>query len=267
MSPSSPQSSQTARQPPALNIRSDQQATLPQAVRISSSSSSGLIATTFTQNEIIRTISTEQMKEDVSLYPDLPFVPVQRKSSVMPQPLSQSADCTTSMALLENFMEPSSVKSRYSYHYEAKCASLALHFGPLFVKRLSKQQEETYEVSSNGYWGFNVAVRLPLNFMSRIVFTLYAMKHPQQCLSFSLRWNVSFPRIVPNSAPIWRLTRNGDITTMEDLFKTGKASLHDMYSDGTNLLHVSFSVLDISGILILIRLLLGRTTTRSLSIS
>ena len=239
MPPSLPQSSQTARQPPASNIRGDQHATLPQAVRISSSS--GLITKTFTHNEVIRTKSTEQTKEDVSLYPGLPFDPAQRKTNLMSQTLDQSADCNTSMALFENFMEPSSVKSKYSYYYEARCGSLALHFGPLFVKRFSKQQEENYEVPSNGYWGFNIAVRLPLYFLSRIVFTLYAIKQPEQYRSFSLRWNISFPRIVPCSAPIWRFTHNGDIVTMEELFKTGRASLNDMYSDGTNLLHVSLS--------------------------
>ena len=178
---------------------------------------------------------------DISLHPGRRFVQTRARTSLMDQHLSQSAHCSSLMPFLESFVEPSSIKSNYSYLFQARCASLALCFGPLIVKRFSQRQEEIYEATSNGYYGLSIAVKLPLSFMGRVTFTLFAIRQSRQYLSFSLQWNVSLPKVVSHSAPIMRLARNGEIPAMEDLFKTGKASPYDVKFDGTSLLHVSFS--------------------------
>ena len=156
------------------------------------------------------------------------------------QSISPSASRRSFNYFLENFYEPSSIKSNHSYLFETKFVSMALRFGPLIVKRFSQEQEEFHEVSSKGYHGADIAIRLPFWFLARVNLSLFAMRQSHQCLSLSLQWNVSFPKVVPNSAPIVRLARIGDICAMEDLFKSRRASLSDSKSEGTGLLHVNY---------------------------
>lgn len=176
---------------------------------------------------------------DTMSYHGLTIAPTQQKMKMTDQSTSQSASRRSFKYFLDNFYEPSSIKSIHSYLFEARFVSMALRFGPLIVKRFSQQQEEFYEVSSKGYHGASIAIRLPFLFLARVNFSLFAMRQSYQCLSFSLQWNVSFPKVVPNSAPIVRLARIGDIYAMEDLFKSRRASPSDSKSDGTGLLHVN----------------------------
>ena len=155
------------------------------------------------------------------------------------QAIDPSADRSSFMLFLENFLEPSSIKSIHFHLYEARWVFIALHFGPLIVKRFSAQQKEIYEISSGGYNGVNATIWSPLYLLGRVSFSLFAIRQSYQCLSFSLRWNISFSRVVPNSASIVKLTRAGEITATEDLFKSGKASPSDVKPDGTTLLYVS----------------------------
>ena len=173
----------------------------------------------------------------IELYPSTSVAPAQYETNIKDQSIGPSADRSSYMLFLENFLEPFSVKSLHFYLFEARWISIALHFGPLIMKRFSPQQEELYEVSSDGYYGVNATIWSPLRLLGRISFSLFAIKQSYQCLS--LRWNVSLLRVVPKSAPVMRLTRAGDIAAIEDLFKLGKASLSDVKPDGTTLLHVS----------------------------
>ena len=200
-------------------------------------------------------------------YHGLIVAPTQQKMETTDQSVSQSGGHRSLTYSLENFHEPSSIKSNHSYLFEARCVSMALRFGPLIVQRFSQQQEEFFEVPSAGYHGVSVAIRVPFHFLARVTLSLFVMRQSYQCLSFSLRWNVSFPKVVPNSAPIVRLARIGDICAMENLFKSRRASLSDSKSDGTSLLHVSYLLVTaVRILLILYRLLLRRTITSSLTI-
>ena len=218
---------------------------MPEAAR--SPLAASLITKRVKNKQVNPTQSRAPGNRYVGLQPGLSFVQAQEGTEAMDQALSKSAACSSLTRFLESFIEPSSVKSNSSYRYDVKGASLALRFGPLIVKRFSQQQVEIYEVPPDGYCGLSIAIRLPKYFMTRINLALFAMRQSRHGLSFSLQWNVSFPRVIPSSAPVMELARNGDISTMADLFKTGKASPNDVQSDGTSLLHVSACFSDLFG--------------------
>ena len=193
----------------------------------------------FTNLGVNSTQSTNQVNIDVEPHTTISVAPAQHETNIKDQSIGPSADPSSYMSFLENFLEPFFVKSIHFYLYEARWISIALHFGPLIMKRFSPQQEELYEIASDGYYGVNAMIWSPLCLLGKISFSLFALRQSYQCLSFSLRWNISFSRVVPNSASIVKLTRAGDITAIEDLFKSGKASPSDVKPDGTTLLHVS----------------------------
>ena len=83
---------------------------------------------------VIRTQSIKPVEENIELHHSLPVVSAQQKTDIMDPFLGQSADRSSLTCFLENFVEPASIKSNHSYLYEARCASLALSFGPLIVK-------------------------------------------------------------------------------------------------------------------------------------
>ena len=56
-----------------------------------------------------------------------------------------------------------------------------------------------------------------------------------------MQWNLSFPRVVPFSAPVMKIAYSGDMVGMENLFMAGKASPTDVRPDGTSLLPVGTS--------------------------
>ena len=179
------------------------------------------------------------MKKDIES-PHRPSVTrAQHETNMKDQTIGSSADRSSFILFLETFLEPSSIKSIYFYLYEAKWVSLALHFGPLIMKRFSPQQKELYEKSRGDYYGVNATIWSPLYLLNRVSFSLFIIRQSYQYSSFSLRCNISFPRVVYNSASIVEMTRAGDITAIEDLFKSGKASPSDVKPDGTTLLHVS----------------------------
>jgi len=53
-----------------------------------------------------------------------------------------------------------------------------------------------------------------------------------------MRWNISFPRIVPTRADIFEFVLTGNLTAVELMFSTRKATPWDTTRDGRGLLHV-----------------------------
>ena len=229
-----PTSPQTPSQRQAVHALIDQH---PKT--ISYSPLTNLVTTNAENQGVICTQSTNPVKKDSESNYGTSVAPGQYETNMKDQAIGSSADRSSFMLFLENFLEPSSIKSIHFHLYEAKWVSLALQFGPLIVKRFSPQQKELYEISPGGYYGVNATISSPLYLLNRVSFSLFAIRQLYQCLSFSLRWNISFSRVIPNSASIVKLTRAGDITAIEDLFKSGKASPSDVKPDGTTLLHVS----------------------------
>ncbi len=229
-----PISPQTASQRQAVHALVDQHPKTSSYSRFTN-----LVTTKAENHGVISTQSTNPVKRDIESHPGIIVASAQYETDLKDQAIGPSADRSSFMLFLENFLEPFSIKSVHFYLYEARWVSIALHFGPLIVKRFSPHQEELYEVSSDGYYGVNATIWSPLFLLGKISFSLFPMRQSYQYSSFSLRWNVSLLRVVPNSAPVIKLTRAGDITAIEDLFKSGKASPSDVKPDGTTLLHVS----------------------------
>ena len=176
-----------------------------------------------------------------------PLAQVQVPTAVRqrPQRLPNSARLRS---FLESYLEPTSIKCDYTYLYQIGHAALALRLGPLVVKRFSQDFDEIYEVPSDNYYGLGITIQFPWHYLGRITLAIFAVRQSYQYLSFSLQWNISFPRVVPVSSPIMKLARTADLAGMEAMFEAGQASPTDVMSDGTSLLHVRHSPTRILGL-------------------
>ena len=148
---------------------------------------------------------------------------------------------TSLLQFLQSYTESVAIKINHAGLYHTKIASFALCFGPLIVKRFSQNLCEIYKVSSDREYGLSLVVQLPWNYLGRIALVIFISIGPRRGQGLSMQWNLSFPRVVPFSAPIMKMAYNGDIVGMENLFMAGKASPTDVRPDGTGLLHVGIS--------------------------
>lgn len=190
------------------------------------------------------TLCTQSAYRDTNMLMSLALVRVQQENKQLYQnPPVKSANLKH---FFETYVEPASIKSYYTSLYRIRKASLAFRSGPLIVKRFSQEQEEIYEVPPNGYYGLAIVIQLPWYLWGRTTIALLAFRRSQQYMNFTLQWNLSLQNVVPNSARIIELTRRGDISGMENMYDSGKASPNDVKTDGTSLLHVGFSLLKCS---------------------
>ena len=148
---------------------------------------------------------------------------------------------TSFLQSLRTYAELVAIKINHAGLYHTKIASFALCFGPLIVKRFSQNLCEIYKVSSEREFGLSLVVQLPWNYLGRIALVIFISMGSRRCQGLSVQWNLSFPRVVPFSAPIMKIAYNGDIVGMENLFMAGKAMPTDVRPDGTGLLHVGIS--------------------------
>lgn len=173
-----------------------------------------------------------------------PFAQAQQAIELTDQLTRICAESPRLKRFLEHYVEPVSMKNHCTHLFSTNCASLAVRFGPVILERFSQDQGEFYEVSSH-FHGFGVAIHLHWRWLGRMTFTSFILPRSLHCPTFSMRWNFSFPGVVPNTASIMQLARSGDIGGMEALFKAGKASPTDVRPDGASLLHVSFMRLSV----------------------
>ena len=79
-------------------------------------------------------------------------------------------------------------------------------------------------------------------------------RNPQGTLS--LHWNLSFPRVVPNDAEVFKFVRQGNVDGVRSIFAMGSGAPSDTASDGTGLLHVCPLLCSISKSLCFVELIL-----------
>lgn len=217
----------------------EQEALLPDRSRRASTTSPD--GAEIERNETFCTQSAGSAYRDINMLMSLPLVRAPQENKQLNQnPPVKSANLKN---FFETYVEPTSIKSCYTSLFRFRKASLAFRFGPLIVKRFSQDQEEIFEVPPSGYYGLAIALQLPCYFWDRTTVALLAFRRSQQYMNFTLQWNLSLQNVVPNSALIIKLTRRGDISGMESMYNSGKASPNDVKTDGTSLLHVSFSLL------------------------
>lgn len=165
----------------------------------------------------------------------------------MDQPSNPPTKTTSFTRFLETYAEPYTIRTERPLLYKTGFISLAVRYGPLVIKQFSRDHEEIYEVSSGCQRGFSIAIQLPWFLSKRIILTVFAWQELSRSRGLSLRWNLSFPSVVPNSAPVMQLALTGDIIGIGNLFSAGEASPVDVQSDGTSLLHVSSLFIKILG--------------------
>ncbi|MCJ1251625.1 hypothetical protein MMC30_008860 [Trapelia coarctata] len=144
---------------------------------------------------------------------------------------------------LRSYAEPSSVQTKVVGRYTTKMLSVFYWFGPIVMKRLTQNGEEIFKVGPAGSaYGCGLTIRFPWYHLGRLDLVLFALNEVSTARSLSLRWSLSFPRIVPFDAQVMKHARNSDVNAIKELFQGGKATCSDMTQDGTSLLHVAASL-------------------------
>jgi hypothetical protein len=162
----------------------------------------------------------------------------QQERSPMDQPAGPPVKSTSLIRFLQTYAEPYTISTQRALLYKTNFISFAVRYGPLVMRRFSREQDEIYEISPSCQHGFSIAIQLSWYFLGKMMLNVFAWREVSRFRGLSLQWNLSFPRVVPISAPIMDLARTGDIAGMEILFSAGEASPADVRSDGTSLLHV-----------------------------
>lgn len=133
----------------------------------------------------------------------------QHGASAMDQPSNPPTKTTSLTRFLETYAEPYTIRTERALLYKTGFISLAVRYGPLVIKQFSRDHEEIYEVSSGCQRGFSIAIELPWFLSRRIILTVFAWQELSRSRGLSLRWNRSFPSVVPNSAPVMQLALTG----------------------------------------------------------
>lgn len=139
---------------------------------------------------------------------------------------------------LRCYSEPIAVRVSKARRHCILGGSLSHCVGPVLVKRWAEDGKELFSTPSRLAYGWACTFRL--QYISHRAMTLKILPHrennsPQ---TWSMKWCLSFPNIVPRDAAIMELAMRGDINGVRGMFQTGKAACTDTMPDGTNLLHV-----------------------------
>ena len=143
-----------------------------------------------------------------------------------------------------SFGSPYFLGTDWTYYYGGSNYAVILRVQRAHYKSCMPGQKAPVRAQQNSseyLYGLRIALRLFLS--RRLDFGLSISPALGRLGSLSLNFNFSFPRIVPPNAPIMNLAHNGDLSSMESLFRAGKASPTDVLGDGTTLLHVGFTFL------------------------
>jgi hypothetical protein len=158
--------------------------------------------------------------------------------SVQETCISCASDCRLTQ-FLGSYAEPISVRASAWYSFETFLGRFAFWSGPTVTQRLSNKQL-VYDVGSpKGEHGFGFQMHLGRRNNHKGVYVVFVlMKCPQRLGSLSMRWNISFPQIVPREADIFEFVRTGNLAAVKSMFNMRKATLLHTSPDGTGLLHV-----------------------------
>ena len=141
---------------------------------------------------------------------------------------------------LQSYAEPSSVQVKAIGGHTTRMMSLCYWFGPIVMKQWTQNGEEIFKVRPAGSaYGCGLTIRFPWYYLGRLDFVLFGFNEASTARTLSLRWSLSFPRVVSFDAHVMSYARNGDLNAIKKLFHEGKATCTDITPDGTSLLHVS----------------------------
>ena len=159
------------------------------------------------------------------------------------QPVKETCTSCASYSRLTQFLdsyaEPISVRASTWYTLETYFGRFAFWSGPTVNQRWSNKRP-VYDVSSlKGEHGFGFQMHIgKRNNHKGISIIFVLMKWPQLLGSLSIRWNISFPQVVPREADIFEFVRAGNLAAVKSMFNMRKATPLNTSPDGIGLLHV-----------------------------
>lgn len=154
---------------------------------------------------------------------------------------------TSLKQFLESYMGPISIRASTLRQFKTLFADINLWLGPIMIQRWTATQSPIYEISApNRGYGLAIVAQPSFCYLHRVSFTLLFMRgHNQNLGNLSVRWNLSFSRVVPNDANIMRFARTNNLHAIQDLIQSGHAAASDITPTGTTLLHVGFAILTV----------------------
>lgn len=146
--------------------------------------------------------------------------------------------------LLRNSGEWAILRARSWSHYQICVGSLALWSGRLVIRPCVEDRDSPSPFGqpyrSGREWGCGAVFRIyGCGFYPSIVIMAVFKKCRNPQGTFSLHWNLSFPRVVPNNADVFKFVRQGNVDGVRSIFAMGSGAPSDTVSDGTGLLHAA----------------------------
>ncbi|KAF7502385.1 hypothetical protein GJ744_005963 [Endocarpon pusillum] len=134
-----------------------------------------------------------------------------------------------------------SLRSSILGYIENNLFQFLLWLGPIAVQRRRPSLDYDAYESGNGY-GIALAMASNCYHPFRLELAIYLMRNRNgPSLSYSIRWGLFWPRIIPWDAEIYDVVLRGDMDSMKREFSTGHSGPFDTLPDGGTLLHLAAS--------------------------
>ena len=140
---------------------------------------------------------------------------------------------------VQSYSEPFAIRARKIKSRDVFIGSFCYLLGPVMGKTISKSGEEVFSISPmRSAFGWGLTVIFPSLSSKVLRLAVVVFREIRQSQTWSMRWFLSFPTIVPQNAPIMEWAKLGDTSAIKMIFETSKAAPTDVTSNGTSLLHV-----------------------------
>lgn len=140
---------------------------------------------------------------------------------------------------LRSYSEPFGIQSRKMWNYDASLGSLCCWLGPIIFKRWTERGEELFGLRpEQAAYGLRLTVHSSNLYLRALNLEVFVQREIHRIEKWSIRWSLSFPKIVPKDSLVIRLASEGDVKGLKEMFETGRAGCTDTTQNGTSLLHV-----------------------------
>ena len=139
--------------------------------------------------------------------------------------------------VLRAYAEPVAVRSSIIRFSESKLWPFVLWLGPINIQRWTDDQTPCFEVTPASYGVGFAASPVWCSFRFELVLYFFS-RWKGSTWNFSLRWNLTLPKVLPWDADIVRQASSGDVDALKGQFRANAATPLDMLPDGSTLLHV-----------------------------
>ena len=140
---------------------------------------------------------------------------------------------------LRSYSEPFGIQSQKMWNYDASLASLCCWLGPVIFKKWTERGEELFDLRpEQAAYGLRLTVRSANLYLRTLNLEVFVQREIHRLEKWSIRWSLSFPKIIPKDSLVIRLASVDDVKGVKEMFEAGKAGCTDTTSNGTSLLHV-----------------------------